>query len=81
MESQKRYNKFYNDSLSSLQAIHKFRTRDFLVFIIKLSHLYGLTLLAHVSAHKDISGIEKEDILAKEDIGRTEIDVTLPVPT
>ena len=60
MKSQKKRVIFFSDSLSSLQAIYTFRTKDPLVLAIKnkLMHLGGLAYLAHVSSHICVIGSE-----------------------
>ena len=69
MKSQKKRVIFFSDSLSSLQAIYTFRTKDPLVLAIKnkLMHLGGLDYIAHVSSHTGVIGNERADALAKED--------------
>ena len=73
---------FFSNSLSSLEVIHTFRTKDPLVLAIenKLMNLGGLADLAYVFSHTGEIGNEKAGVLAKEDSSLGVTKIYLPLP-
>lgn len=72
----------FTDSLSSLQAIFKIKSKNKMVHEIKLllEPLYNRVRLSHVLAHKGTFGNEAADALAKEATNKPLIDHVLPTP-
>ena len=81
IESHKNTWNFFSDSLFSLQAIHIFRTKDFLDLAnkSKLIHLHGLAYLADVSSHTSVIGNERTYVFVKEGAFLEETKTQLPL--